>query len=688
MLELKNINIQFKNNVIIENGSLSMRPFEITLLTGASGIGKTSILNIIGLLDSENQYDYILDNKIIDNNVKQNLRRYDISYVFQDYNILEDFTILDNLKTMFNISGQEYNQEIVKDVLKFVSIDNSRLKDKIKKLSGGEKQRVAIALALLKKPKILLLDEPTANLDEENANQIVSILQSLKRKGLIIVIATHNPDIYEAEHIYTIKDKKIIEEKSVYTKIEETPSDVVKNRKKKFNYFSYIINYMSYHILIYSLLLLVLSFSLYNVSSYYMTANKLSSNAFEYLDAISDNEILIINNQDLITDDEGWHYTNEGKKISLDVLNEIYKIDHIDNIYPYYKNCPTFGCNINGEDVDVQNDIYLNDVKCHNKLVNVYQLFNETLSVTSCDSKYKEKECYELDENLTDGVFISKRLADKLGISKLDNTEITFNMPIIMGYQYNEGYATDENGEPITEMILRYPNNIFYKEMTYKVKGIYEQSMDYSQFYDNYGYTDLYVDYREIERLHNEAVSDNKIMNIYQEYMDKFDLGTSMYIITVDNVKYMNEVQDGINNYHYDINVKTKNNEVDTLTTQIDSVYQELLLMPFIILGVASLLIVLLYTYTLHQRKKELSFLKANGIKNSFILPFITMAIILSISALISSMICLLTPQAINYNIKTFGMTLVIVTTILIICLIINKIYYKNTDIIQELRSK
>lgn len=358
MLELKNINIQFKNNVIIENGSLSMRPFEITLLTGASGIGKTSILNIIGLLDSENQYDYILDNKIIDNNVKQNLRRYDISYVFQDYNILEDFTILDNLKTMFNISGQEYNQEIVKDVLKFVSIDNSRLKDKIKKLSGGEKQRVAIALALLKKPKILLLDEPTANLDEENANQIVSILQSLKRKGLIIVIATHNPDIYEAEHIYTIKDKKIIEEKSVYTKIEETPSDVVKNRKKKFNYFSYIINYMSYHILIYSLLLLVLSFSLYNVSSYYMTANKLSSNAFEYLDAISDNEILIINNQDLITDDEGWHYTNEGKKISLDVLNEIYKIDHIDNIYPYYKNCPTFGCNINGEDVDVQNDIF------------------------------------------------------------------------------------------------------------------------------------------------------------------------------------------------------------------------------------------------------------------------------------------------------------------------------------------
>lgn len=129
-----------------------------------------------------------------------------------------------------NFHLRPYNQYILNIVTNiYLGLD---LKDKIKKLSGGEKQRVAIALALLKKPKILLLDEPTANLDEENANQIVSILQSLKRKGLIIVIATHNPDIYEAEHIYTIKDKKIIEEKSVYTKIEETPSDVVKNRKK------------------------------------------------------------------------------------------------------------------------------------------------------------------------------------------------------------------------------------------------------------------------------------------------------------------------------------------------------------------------------------------------------------------------------------------------------------------------
>ena len=112
MLEIKNLNIRFQYS-IVEDGNVTINPYEITIFTGESGTGKTSILNILGLLDLDNRYDYYLNGELIKKNDYNKIKRSYISYVFQDYNLIEDLSIKDNFETMFNISGKKYDKALV-----------------------------------------------------------------------------------------------------------------------------------------------------------------------------------------------------------------------------------------------------------------------------------------------------------------------------------------------------------------------------------------------------------------------------------------------------------------------------------------------------------------------------------------------------------------------------------------------
>lgn len=700
MLEIKDIHIQFENKVIIDKGNLCINPYEITLLVGKSGAGKTSLLNIIGLLDNQNQYQYVWNQKTLTYKEKTDFCRCHIGYVFQDYNLIEDLTISDNFKAMFNIAGRRYNKQEVIELLEEVFIDSSRLKAKAKVLSGGEKQRIAIALALVKQPQILLLDEPTANLDEKNTLQIVSILESLKEKGLMIVIATHNPEFYKANHIYRIENKTIIEDKQTENQKEVNANTEKRNRR--FHYLFYALTHLSHHVLLYAFLLFALSWSLYNVSNYYMTVHMLSKMTAEYIHDISDTEILIINNQDLILEEDGWIYSAASKKIPKSIVHDISKLSHVESIYPYYSLDMTTACDINGTMVDVMNNSYLSDVQFKNNVVNIYETFDDYLFVTSCNSEYKEKECYIVDKNVTNGVFISKRLADALEIKELNHTEIKFTMPIIMGYSFSEGYAVDETGKPNTEIITTYPDEVLCKAMTYEVQGIYEPTAIGHQFYDHNGNHDIYIDYQEMERLHEQAVSDTEIMKTHKKFTDKYlleshntqyEMGTCMYVIKVDDTKNLAQVETKVKEMGNDIyNVKTKAFETRTMAEQDADIYTQLLLMPVIIIVVVCLLTVIIYIYTLHQRKKELSLLKANGIKSSFLLPLLNIIIILVPTVIISIILCMMEEDVISgyrtYDITNILLTLVVVFVVLLLCFIANKVYYRKTDIIQELRSK
>ena len=226
MIQLKDIQIKFRET-IIEQGGITLQKHQITLFTGISGCGKSSLLNILGLLDNQNHFQYLWDDKEINSNECEKLKQYEIAYVFQDYSIIADIDIEDNFKAMFQIAGLPFQKERMQELLKEVSLESLSVKQKAKSLSGGERQRLAIALALVKQPKLLLLDEPTANLDEASSDIIVNILHQIKQQDIMIAIATHHPNRYHADHIYEIKDKKIVE-----TRKTEASQEASETKKK------------------------------------------------------------------------------------------------------------------------------------------------------------------------------------------------------------------------------------------------------------------------------------------------------------------------------------------------------------------------------------------------------------------------------------------------------------------------
>lgn len=180
MIQLRNIYLSYKEE-LIHNGTITIQDNKITCLTGLSGSGKTSLLYLIGLLNTHSNLDYYFNNTKLNFIFKKslaNIRRLDIGYVFQDNNILEHFTIKENFSYIAQLCNIDISDDNIKHLLSIVQLEKS-LDTLPSHLSGGEKQRLAIALALSKDPKLIVLDEPTSSLDKETSTQIMDVLHTI-----------------------------------------------------------------------------------------------------------------------------------------------------------------------------------------------------------------------------------------------------------------------------------------------------------------------------------------------------------------------------------------------------------------------------------------------------------------------------------------------------------------------------
>ena len=210
MIELRNINKGFDDRIVLENLNYNFYEGNSYALIGASGAGKTTLLNIIGKLEEVDSGDIIV-NDINLNNIKEKdyFKNY-LSYLFQNFGLIENKSIQENLMLAFigeKISKMEM-QKKMNEALKRVHLDVN-LNRKIYTLSGGEAQRVALAKTILKDSPIILADEPTASVDQKNSEEIIELILSLKKENKIIIIATHSPDIYnQVDHILEIKGEQ------------------------------------------------------------------------------------------------------------------------------------------------------------------------------------------------------------------------------------------------------------------------------------------------------------------------------------------------------------------------------------------------------------------------------------------------------------------------------------------------
>tara|TARA_B100000475_G_C14940190_1_gene291250 strand:- start:76 stop:735 length:660 start_codon:yes stop_codon:yes gene_type:complete len=185
---LKDINLQ------IEKGS-------IVTIKGPSGSGKSTLLSIIGTLDSADSGDILINGKNIRDelNIDQ-LRNKNIGFVFQFHNLISELTLEENVCLPKMIANELIDKNEINELFEYFNLEN-RMNSFPNDLSGGEKQRVAVMRAIINNPSVIIADEPTGNLDQENAQKITSLFQKLNtEKNLTIIIATHDESVFNIGH--------------------------------------------------------------------------------------------------------------------------------------------------------------------------------------------------------------------------------------------------------------------------------------------------------------------------------------------------------------------------------------------------------------------------------------------------------------------------------------------------------
>ena len=196
----------------LDNVSFEIEKGEFVVILGSSGAGKSTLLNILGGMDVATKGEYVLDSKSVTSFKEKDLqefRRENIGFVFQFYNLLNNLTALENVEIAASLVKNPLDS---KEVLNKVGL-NDRMYNFPSKLSGGEQQRVSIARAIVKNPKLLLCDEPTGALDSKTGTKIIKLLYELSIKmGTTIIIVTHNSSLAQiGTRLIRIADGKIVE---------------------------------------------------------------------------------------------------------------------------------------------------------------------------------------------------------------------------------------------------------------------------------------------------------------------------------------------------------------------------------------------------------------------------------------------------------------------------------------------
>ena len=206
MIRLINVTKSFKGcKNVLENVNVEFKEGELIVLKGKSGSGKSTLLSLIAALSKPTSGEIIVDAKQISklpDNFSSIYRRDNIGIIFQKYNLIADLSVKENVLmplVPLNLPLEELNAR-AQEVMRTFSIEH-KADDIIKNLSGGEQQRAAIARANIANPKIILADEPTANLDEKLSLEFIEILKEMKSKSKTIIVATHDPLFFELDFV-------------------------------------------------------------------------------------------------------------------------------------------------------------------------------------------------------------------------------------------------------------------------------------------------------------------------------------------------------------------------------------------------------------------------------------------------------------------------------------------------------
>jgi putative ABC transport system ATP-binding protein len=208
MLVMKKLSKVYRTEMIethaLRGFDIHVREGEFVAVTGPSGSGKTTFLNIAGLLEEFSGGEYLLDGKEVrglDDNARSRLRNEKLGFIFQGFNLIPDLSLYQNVEVPLRYRGLSRGDRRarIEEALAQVGLA-SRMGHYPAELSGGQQQRVAIARALAGKPRVLLADEPTGNLDSQMARSVLELLEDINAGGTTILMVTHDPELAARAH--------------------------------------------------------------------------------------------------------------------------------------------------------------------------------------------------------------------------------------------------------------------------------------------------------------------------------------------------------------------------------------------------------------------------------------------------------------------------------------------------------
>ena len=219
MIQLENIGKDFvlgeQTVQAIKSLNLTVKEGEYVAIMGASGSGKSTLLNLLGCLDTPSRGTYRIsddDTTTLNDDELSTLRGKTIGFVFQSYNLLPQYTVLENITLPLLYQPEESSDKVdyARELAELVGLGD-RLEHRPTELSGGQQQRVAIARALINDPYLILADEPTGNLDTQTEQEILALFDTLQQRGKTIVVVTHEQEVGErAKRVVVMRDGEII----------------------------------------------------------------------------------------------------------------------------------------------------------------------------------------------------------------------------------------------------------------------------------------------------------------------------------------------------------------------------------------------------------------------------------------------------------------------------------------------
>lgn len=637
MLKINNLTIKYGKRIIIDNQSISFNRGEITGIKGKSGVGKSSLLNVLGLIKTPNkECEYWYEGKKTDVTDEENnslFRMNHIGFIFQQGNLLKNLSAKDNviLPQLMYETEEELIGQKADDWIKYVELENVK-ECYPEDLSGGEEQRIAIARALINDSDIILADEPTASLDEENSRKIMLLLKKMAHDmNKIVIVVSHDEETINcSDVIYEIKDRKLNQiSRNLEKNNSENKTDVHKHseiKKKTMSCFVKKYEKMRRREGRLNKILIAITAVIVTIASLSVGfGDGFTEKQKEFINSISDRSLLVIN------DTLGLNATvdyDDALSFEQETMEFIKNNPNVESVYPFYS-FASYGMSADTSS-NAKIMVYEDEENIYKEkeYINTYIADGNEFSVTPIFEE--ENVCNYLLEGSTDRlnddeVYLTYTMAKDItdDPSELMGKYIKIHCYVPVKLYISEATKpeskTDAGNDAHNETteIDGYVSKLVIIEK--KIAGVLNNSYknDKSDKNDKM----ILMNYSELSKIvyENEETLETRT---FPEFEEKC-LAPSMLVVYVKNYDDINNVENKISNYGSAISIVNRSRDIEETKQNLEGIKYTMITISIVLIVVVTIMFSLLYYFKNRERKREIGVLKALGLSQGNVLRLI-----------------------------------------------------------------